>query len=126
MATDTIQATDHKLYVAGEWIETGEWSEGKAPYDGTLIGRVPKGDTPVIDRAATAAAAAFEAGDFPAHKRAAVLDRAAELVAEREDDLTMTIAAEAGKPVKTARVEAQRCVGTLEFAAVEARSLTGH
>ena len=26
MATETIQATDHKLYVAGEWIETGEWS----------------------------------------------------------------------------------------------------
>ena len=31
MATETIQATDHKLYVAGEWIETGEWSEVKAP-----------------------------------------------------------------------------------------------
>src|SRR3954467_1685842 len=125
MATETIQATDHKLYVAGEWMETGEWSEVKAPYDETLIGRVPKGDAAVIDKAAKAAAEAFSKGDFPAHKRAAVLDRAAELVAEREDDLTMTIAAEAGKPVKTARVEAQRCVGTLEFAAVEARSLTG-
>ena len=32
-----------------------------------------------------------------------MLDRAAELVGERDDDLTMTIAAEAGKPVKTAR-----------------------
>ena len=42
------------------------------------------------------------------------------MLAEREDDLAMTIAAEAGKPVKTARVEAQWCVGTLEFAAVEA------
>ena len=40
MATETIQATDHKLYVAGEWLETGEWSEVNAPYDGTLIGRV--------------------------------------------------------------------------------------
>ena len=36
MATETIQATDHKLYVAGEWMETGEWSEVKAPYDGTV------------------------------------------------------------------------------------------
>ena len=27
VATETIQATDHKLYVAGEWMETGEWSE---------------------------------------------------------------------------------------------------
>ena len=54
-----------------------------------------------------------------------MLDRAAHLVAEREDELTATIAAEAGKPVKTARVEAQRCVGTLTFSAVEARVLTG-
>jgi acyl-CoA reductase-like NAD-dependent aldehyde dehydrogenase len=126
MATETIQATDHKLYVAGEWIETGEWSEVKAPYDGTLIGRVPKGDAALVGKAVEAARAAFDAGGFPAHERAAMLDRAAELVAEREDDLTMTIAAEAGKPVKAARVEAQRCVSTMQFSAVAARTLTGH
>ena len=126
MATETIQATDHKLYVGGEWTETGDWSEVKAPYDGTLIGRVPKGDAALVEKATSAAAAAFEGGDFPAYERAAFLDRAAELVREREDDLTMTIAAEAGKPVKTARVEAQRCVGTLHFSAVAARTLTGH
>ena len=126
MATETIQATDHKLYVAGEWMETGEWSEVKAPYDETLIGRVPKGDAALVEKATSAAASAFEGGDFPAYERAAFLDRAAELVREREDDLTMTIAAEAGKPVKTARVEAQRCVGTLQFSAVAARTLTGH
>src|SRR5215203_4316973 len=125
MATETIHAIDQKLYVAGEWTETGEWSEVHAPYDDTVIGRVPKADAALVGRAADLAMEAFSKGDFPAHKRAAVLDRAAELVAEREDDLTMAIAAEAGKPVKTARVEAQRCVGTLEFSAVEARSLTG-
>src|SRR3954469_10197389 len=126
MATETIQATDHKLYVAGEWIETGEWSEVKAPYDETLIGRVPKGDADLVNKATDAAAGAFAKGDFPTHERAAFLDRAAEIVGEREDDLTMTIAAEAGKPVKTARVEAQRCVSTLQFSAVAARTLTGH
>ncbi len=126
MATETIQATDHKLYVAGEWIETGEWSDVKAPYDEILIGRVPKGDAALVEKATSAAADAFAKGEFPAYERAAFLDRAAELVREREDDLTMTIAAEAGKPVKTARVEAQRCVGTLQFSAVAARTLTGH
>ena len=44
-----------------------------------------------------------------------MLERAAALVADREDELALTIAAEAGKPLKTARVEAQRCVGTLAF-----------
>ncbi len=51
MATETIEATDHKLLVAGEWIETGEWSEVKSPYDGTLIGRVPTGDAALVDEA---------------------------------------------------------------------------
>ncbi len=125
MATETIEATDHKLLVAGERVETGEWSEVKSPYDGTLVGRVPRADAALVDRAARAAREAFDAGDFPQHERAAVLDRASALVAEREDELTATIAAEAGKPLKTARVEAQRCVDTLRFSAVEARKLTG-
>jgi acyl-CoA reductase-like NAD-dependent aldehyde dehydrogenase len=54
-----------------------------------------------------------------------VLDRAAELTGERTDELALTIAAEAGKPLKTARVEAERCVDTLTFSAVEARKLSG-
>jgi acyl-CoA reductase-like NAD-dependent aldehyde dehydrogenase len=125
MATETIEATDHKLLVAGERLETGDWDEVKSPYDGTIVGRVPRADAAVVTRAVDAAQAAFEAGEFPQHARAEVLDRAAHIVSEREDDLTATIAAEAGKPVKTARVEAQRCVGTLTFAAAEARKLTG-
>ena len=63
MATETIQATDHKLYVAGEWIETGEWSEVKAPYDETLIGRVPKGDGDLVNKATAAAAGACAKDD---------------------------------------------------------------
>ncbi len=54
-----------------------------------------------------------------------MLERAAELVRDREDELTIAIAAEAGKPLKTARVEAQRCAGTLDYSAVEARTLAG-
>jgi acyl-CoA reductase-like NAD-dependent aldehyde dehydrogenase len=125
MATQTVQATDHKLLVGGEWIETGAWGEVLSPYDGTPVGRVAQGDASLVDRAARAAREAFEAGDFPQHERAAVLDRAAELVGERVDELALTIAAEAGKPLKTARVEAARCVDTLTFSAVEARKLTG-
>jgi acyl-CoA reductase-like NAD-dependent aldehyde dehydrogenase len=125
MATQTIEAVDHKLLAAGEWRETGEWAEVLSPYDETVIGRVAQGDAALVDRAAVAAREAFESADFPQHERAAVLDRAAELVAERVEELALTIAAEAGKPLKTATVEASRCVDTLTFSAVEARKLTG-
>jgi acyl-CoA reductase-like NAD-dependent aldehyde dehydrogenase len=125
MATHTVEATDHKLLAAGEWIETGEWDEVKSPYDGSPVGRVAQGDEALVKRAIEAAHEAFQTVDFPQHRRAAVLERAAELVAERRDELAATIAAEAGKPIKTATVEAERCVSTLEFSAVEARKLTG-
>ncbi|HEX4669004.1 MAG TPA: aldehyde dehydrogenase family protein [Solirubrobacterales bacterium] len=125
MSTQTVDAVDHKLLVAGEWVETGKWGEVESPYDGSPVGRVALGDAATVDRAAKAAREAFETADFPQHERAAVLDRAAELVGERVEDLALTISAEAGKPLKTATVEAQRCVDTLTFSATEARKLTG-
>ncbi len=125
MATQTVQAVDHKLLVAGEWEATGDWDEVLSPYDQTPVGRVAQGDAALVDRAARAAHDAFAAGDFPQHERAAMLDRAAEIASERTEDLALTIAAEAGKPLKTATVEAERCVSTLTFSAVEARKLTG-
>ncbi len=125
MATQTVQVVDHKLLAAGEWMATGDWDEVLSPYDQTAVGRVAQGDAALVDRAARAAHEAFEAGDFSQHERAAVLDRAAEIAAERTEDLALTIAAEAGKPLKTATVEAQRCAETLTFSAVEARKLTG-
>src|SRR5262245_50972880 len=125
MAAETVQATDHELLAAGEWLETGGWGEVRSPYDGTVVGRVAEGDAALVDRAARAAHDAFLSADFTQYERAAVLDRAAALVRERVDDLALTIAAEAGKPLKTARVEASRCVDTLIFSATEARKLTG-
>jgi acyl-CoA reductase-like NAD-dependent aldehyde dehydrogenase len=125
MATHAVKAVDHKLLAGGEWVETGEWDEVLSPYDGSVVGRVARGDAGLVDSVSIAARAAFESGGFPQHERAAVLDRAAGLAAERLDELALTIAAEAGKPLKTASAEAARCVDTLTFSAVEARKLSG-
>ena len=119
MATETVQVTDHELLFAGEWRATGEWAEVKSPYDQTVVGRVAQGDAALVAQAVQAAHEAFSEGNFPQHERAEVLDRAAHLVRARNDDLALTIAAEAGKPLKTARVEAARCAETLTFSAVE-------
>ncbi len=125
MATQAVDAVDHKLLAAGEWVQSGTWGEVRSPYDDSVVGRVAIGDTATVERAIAAAHDAYLNADFPQHARAAVLDRAAELAAERVEDLAATIAAEAGKPIKTATVEAERCVATLTFSAVEARKLTG-
>jgi acyl-CoA reductase-like NAD-dependent aldehyde dehydrogenase len=65
------------------------------------------------------------ADPLPAHERARILDTVAHLLDERREDAAQTISAEAGKPLKAARVEAQRAVSTYTFAAVEARRLAG-
>jgi acyl-CoA reductase-like NAD-dependent aldehyde dehydrogenase len=49
----------------------------------------------------------------------------ATLLRERQDDVAQTICAEAAKPLKAARVEAERAVSTFTMAAVEARRLAG-
>src|SRR5207237_8028492 len=76
-------------------------------------------------RAVAAARTALHDDPLPAWRRAEVLERAAGLLRERVDDFARTIALEAAKPIKTARIEAQRAVGTFTFAAVEARRLAG-
>jgi acyl-CoA reductase-like NAD-dependent aldehyde dehydrogenase len=97
----------------------------RSPFDGREVGQVPRHGGDDVDRAVAAAAHALRDTPFPQWRRAEVLDAAARLLAERVDDFARTIALEAAKPVKTARVEARRAVSTLTFAAVEARRLTG-
>jgi len=99
--------------------------EVKAPYDGAVIGTVPKSGAEEVDRAVAVAAAAHRDGAPPAWRRAEILDTAARLLAERRDEFARTIALEAAKPIKTARIEAERAVSTFQFAAAEARTLTG-
>jgi acyl-CoA reductase-like NAD-dependent aldehyde dehydrogenase len=96
-----------------------------SPFDGAELGRVPRSTTADVDRAVQAAKGALHGGGLPRWQRAEILDTAARLVAEREDEFTRTIAAEAAKPIRTARIEAQRAVGTFQFAAAEARTFAG-
>ena len=120
----TATVGEHRLLIGGEQVETGEWVEVRSPFSGEVIGRVAKGGAAETRRALDAAAAAL-AAPLPAYERADILDRVAHLLEERSEDLAATISAEAGKPLKTARVEAQRAASTYTFAAVEARKLTG-
>lgn len=116
---------DHKLLLAGEWVETGDWDEVLSPWDESLVARVAQGDESTVDQAAQAAHKVFTEAPIPQYERAEILDRAAHLIRERQEDLAQTISAEAGKPIKTARGEAARAADTMTFSAVEARKLTG-
>jgi acyl-CoA reductase-like NAD-dependent aldehyde dehydrogenase len=117
-------ATERRLFVGGEWIETGDWLDVRSPFSGDVVGRVAKGSSDDARRAIDAAERAM-AEPLPANRRAAILDKVAELLERRHDEVARTISDEAGKPLKAAKVEATRAVSTYTFAAVEARKLTG-
>jgi len=117
--------TDWSVPIGDSSVTTGEWLEVRAPYDDALLGRVPACGPEQVDAAVRAAKTVLEAGPLPAWQRAEILDRAAEIVASRTDELARVIATEAAKPIKTARIEAQRCISTFTFAAVAARTLAG-
>jgi len=117
-------APEKKLLLAGDWIETGDWLDVRSPYSGEVVGRVAKAGAAESRRAVDAAEAAMRE-PLPAHERAAILDRVAGLLGPRGEEAAQLISAEAGKPLKAARVEAARAVSTFTFAAVEARKLAG-
>src|SRR5437879_6008797 len=117
-------ATTRKLFVGGEWIETAEWLDIRSPYSGDVVGRVAKAGADETRRAIDAAERAMQE-PLPAHKRAEILVRVAGALGKRHDEVARLISAEAGKPMKAARVEAKRAMSTYTFAAVEARKLAG-
>src|SRR3989454_2304689 len=117
-------ATERKLFVGGEWVETGDWLDVRSPYSGDIVGRVAKAGADETRRAIDAAESAMRA-PLPAHKRAEILVRVAGALGRRLEEAAKLISDEAGKPLKAARVEAARAMSTYTFAAVEARKLAG-
>jgi acyl-CoA reductase-like NAD-dependent aldehyde dehydrogenase len=119
-----VTATERKLLIAGEWVETGEWQEVRSPYSGDVVARVPKAGAHETRRAVDAAEAAMR-DPLPAHQRAEILVRVAGALGRRHEEVARLISDEAGKPLKAAKIEASRAMSTYTFAAVEARKLAG-
>ena len=112
------------LTVGGETLTGDETRVVRAPWDGTAIAAVPIVGARET-RAAVASAAQAMARPLPAHERAEILDRAAATIRDRREELASLLSREIGKPLKQALVEVDRCVQTLTFCAIEARTLAG-
>lgn len=112
------------IRIGTEVVTTEDDVVVRSPFDGRELGRVPSCGADHVERAVAAAAERL-AEPLAAWERAEILDRAAVAVAAHRDELAEIICDEAAKPIRTARVEAERAVSTFQAAAVEARSLAG-
>lgn len=101
---------EYQLYINGQWIpaEAGETFESTNPYTGEAVARVSRGRATDVDKAVKAARKAFDEGPWPrmsGEERAAILNKAAELMKERGKELVPLVVEESGSTVRKAKGE---------------------
>lgn len=115
-----------RMLLNGEWIERSQHSEVRDPQDNSLVDTVPLASADDMTAAIQAAVAGAErARCTPTHQRMALLNAAANDIAEHQEEFARTIAREGVKTIREARKEVSRCVDTVRISAEEARRLTG-
>ncbi|PLX45198.1 MAG: aldehyde dehydrogenase [Hyphomicrobiales bacterium] len=91
----------------------------RQPYDGELISELETMNWADADRMLDRAARAHKnaSGRLPAHRRVEILRKLAALLRDRIETFAVLIAREGGKPIRDARIEAERAVTGIELAA---------
>ncbi len=98
----------------------------RAPWDGAVLAEVPTATLDDMDVVLDRARAAAEGYRWTAAwKRAQILERASHLIEDNAEQIARIIAAEGGKPLKDARVEAKRGASTFRWASEEAKRTAG-
>ncbi|HEY9152764.1 MAG TPA: aldehyde dehydrogenase family protein [Anaerolineales bacterium] len=117
---------EYGCYIGGEWIKTGDAIDVRSPFDGSLVAVVHRAGPKEIESAIAKATAAFQVTcKMPVWKRADALEKISAGIAARREEFAQTIALEAGKPIRTARIEVDRAVFTFKVAAEESKRIYG-
>jgi len=126
--TDAREAALGELgaLVGGRTVLTGDAIEVRSPFDGSLVAVVHRAGAAEVEAAIAGAVEAFEeTRKLPSWRRAEILERISAALLERRDELAHTIALEAGKPIKVARIEVERASFTFKVAAEETKRIYG-
>jgi aldehyde dehydrogenase (NAD+) len=138
MATDTVTSPELmasgntkvlKNFIDGEWVasSTGETFEDRNPADTReVVAIFQKSGKDDVNAAVEAAKHAFERWRLvPAPRRAEIVFRAAEMLAERKEEYSRDMTREMGKVIKETRGDTQEAIDTAYYMAGEGRRLFG-
>lgn len=119
---------DRKLYIDGRWVDA--ISGGSAvihdPATGDPVGTSAIATTADVDAAVAAATRAFPAwAALHPDKRAEIMHRAADLIAERIDAIAELLTREQGKPVPDSKKEIAFGIEVIRYYAEEGRRVHG-
>jgi acyl-CoA reductase-like NAD-dependent aldehyde dehydrogenase len=123
------QVDPGKLFIGGQWREGAQHCEVIDPSTGRLITTVVDATEDEVSDAVLAARAAFDNGQWarmPGRERGRVLNRVAELVRRRADELVAVESLDVGKPVALCRpVDVMTTADQYEYYAALAQSMDG-
>ena len=112
--------------IGDSWRDAENVQEVRDPYRGDIVARSPVSSQRDCD---DALAAAHKAKDvmaaMPGYERAALLHRAADIMATRTNDIGRAMALESGKALRDSLLETQRSVDILRLCAEEAVRIQG-
>jgi len=110
---------DLRNYIGGQFLthSGGQWMDNPEPATGSQICRIPLSDASDVDAAVGAARAAQPAwGSLSHSERADWLDRIADALEARYEDIAALESRDTGKPISLARtVDAHRSVSNFRF-----------
>ncbi len=115
-----------QMYVNGRWVDSPAVSKVISPYSGEVVDTVPEATPGQVEEALAAAvkgAAAMAA--LTAYERCGILQRAADLLAARAEEIARTISQEEGKPLNESRGEVSRMPDLLRLSAFEGTQIRG-
>ena len=125
----SVGVRDHDMVVGGAWAESesGARFDAWSPATGEPLGTLPEGTREDAARAIAAANDGWrDWAGRSAFERAAALERVADLVEERRDDLAETLTRDQGKPLHAeAYGEVEELVVYFRMAAADATRLAG-
>ena len=127
--TDVLERVKtYQQFIGGEWVDSasGETLDVENPADGKVIAKVQASGAEDVDRAANAAATAFETWQHTTPgERSVMLLKLADAIEARADELGRLESKNAGKPVGAAIDEIPVVVDNLRFFAGAARVMEG-
>jgi len=118
--TTSIPTRSFGFYLSGEWVTHGREVVVTSPYDRSVVAVVYEADREYVESAIESAVRAFAVTrKMPSYERAAALRKITDGITNRREEFARTICQEAGKPIKTARLEVDRAINTFHIAAEE-------
>jgi acyl-CoA reductase-like NAD-dependent aldehyde dehydrogenase len=114
------------MLIAGKKVFRKEEIEIHFPYDGSLVGTIPRGKEEDVELSVEAAKIGFEKmKKMSSYERYQCLQKAARIISNRAKEFAEILTLEVGKTIKEALSEVGRAVNTITLAAEEAKRVLG-